>query len=76
MEDKILNVLVRICEDEVVKENLDIELFENDLLDSLSFAELLVDIEDEFGIVISPSEINRDDLGTPNKIISLIKARS
>jgi D-alanine--poly(phosphoribitol) ligase subunit 2 len=76
MEEKVMDLLESICEDGVVRENPDIELFENDLLDSLTFTELLVEIEDRFGIVISPSEVSREDFGTPNKIIALIKARS
>ena len=76
MEEKILDLLESICEDGIVKENLDVELFENDLLDSLTFTELLVEIEERFGIIISPSEVSREDFSTPNKIISLIKARS
>ena len=76
MEDKVLDLLEEICEDDVVRENLDINLFEEDLLDSLAFTELLVGIEENFGIVISPSEVERNDVETPNKIIALIKARS
>lgn len=76
MKEKVLNLLVEICEDEVVREDLDLNLFEEDLLDSLAFTELLVGIEEQFGIVISPSEVERADVETPNKIIELIKARS
>lgn len=76
MEEKVLNLLVEICEDEVVREDLDINLFEEDLLDSLAFTELLVAIEEQFGIIISPSEVERSDVETPSKIIALIRARS
>ena len=37
MEEKILEILADICEDDVVKSDLDIDLFETDLLDSLAF---------------------------------------
>lgn len=76
MEEKVLALLEEICEDDVVREELDVNLFEEDLLDSLAFTELLVGIEESFGIVISPSEVERSDVETPNKIIALIKARS
>ena len=45
-------------------------------MDSLGLVELLVQIEENYNIIISPSEIERDDIETPNKIISLIKQRS
>lgn len=76
MEEKLLDILARICEDDIVKEDLDINIFETDLMDSLGFTELLVDIEDSFGIVIAPSEVEREDMETPNKIIALLKSRS
>lgn len=75
MEEKILDLLADVCEDDVVKNDLDIDLFETDLLDSLAFAELLFAIEENFEVIIAPSEIERDDMSTPNKIINLIKAR-
>ncbi|MBU3875281.1 D-alanine--poly(phosphoribitol) ligase subunit DltC [Faecalicatena sp. AGMB00832] len=76
MEEKVLDILERICEDDVVREDLDMDLFEEDLLDSLGFAELLVDIEEEFGIIIPPSEVERSDMNTANKIIAAIRIRS
>ena len=57
MEEKILGMLEEICEDDVIREERDMDLFEAELLDSLGFAELLVTIEEEFGIVIAPSEV-------------------
>lgn len=76
MEEKILDILEDICEDDIVREELDINLFESGLMDSLGLVELLVQIEENYNIIISPSEIERDDIETPNKIISLIKQRS
>lgn len=76
MEEKVLDLLEEICEDDIVRENMDINLFEEDLLDSLAFTELLVAIEERFGVVISPSEVERSDVETPGKIIELIRTRS
>lgn len=76
MEEKVLDMLERICEDDVVREEYDLDLIDEGLLDSLAFAELLVNIEDEFGIVISPSEIRHEDLNTVNKIMAQIRQRS
>lgn len=75
MEEKILNILTDLCDDDIVKTKKDINLFEVGLLDSLAVAELLFAIEEEFNIIISPSEIKREDMDTPNKIINIIKER-
>lgn len=76
MQEKLLDILERICEDDAVREDLDLDLFEAGLMDSLGFTELLVDLEDTFGIIISPSEVEREEMATANKILALIAARS
>ncbi len=75
MVEKLMDILEEICEDEVVREEREIDLFEEDLLDSLGFAELLVRIEEEFSIVIAPSEVKREDMNTPNKILALLEKK-
>lgn len=75
VEDKIFDLLEDLTGDEIVRENPDINLLDEDLIDSLDYTELLVDIEDAFGIVMSPSEFTRDQMDTPNKIIAQVKAR-
>ena len=75
MKDKVLEILSKACEDDVVKEDLNIELFESDLLDSLGFIELMVDLEEAFGITVAPSELDRSQINTPQKIIDLVAER-
>ncbi len=75
MKEKVLDVLEELCDDSIVKENLDIDLFETGLLDSLAFVELLYSFEENFGIIISPSEVQREDISTPNKIINILNER-
>lgn len=75
MEEKLLNILEEICGDEIVKEDRDINLIDEGLMDSLDFTELIVDIEEAFGVIIAPSEVTREESDTPNKIIKIVKER-
>ena len=75
MRDKLLDIIENICGDEIVKENPDINLLEEDLIDSLDYVSLLLDIRDEYGVVLSPSEFTREQMDTPNKIIETVSAR-
>ena len=68
-------MLEEICEDEVVKEDLDINLKEEGLMDSLAFVEMLVRIEEIFGLSIAPTEVTYEEIDTPNKVISYIENR-
>ncbi len=76
MEEKILDILEDICQDPIVREARDINLLENDLIDSMDYTELLVRVEEELGIIVSPSELTREEMDTPNKIISQIVRRA
>ena len=76
LKEKILDIIEKVCEDDGIREDLTINLFEEDLLDSLSFVELLVELEDNLGVVISPSEVTREDMDTPEKIIALVEAKA
>ena len=75
MRDKLLDIIENICGDEIVKENTDIYLLEEYLIDSLDYVSLLLDIQDEYGVVLSPSEFTREQMDTPNKIIETVSAR-
>lgn len=75
MKEEILELLAEICECDDVKEDMEMELFESGLLDSLGFAEFLVELEEQFEIVIAPSEVEREDIDTPEKILKLVEAR-
>ncbi len=75
LQEKVLDILAEICEDDCVRQDLSLPLFENDLLDSLAVVELLVELESAFSIVLSPSEVTREDIGTPQKIIDLVRQK-
>ena len=75
IREQILEMLEEICEDEVVKEDLDINLKEEGLMDSLAFVEMLVRIEENFGLSIAPTEVTYEEIDTPNKVISYIENR-
>ena len=73
MEEKLLSILEEICDDEIVREDKDVDLFETDLIDSLGVVSLMVAIEEEFGITLAPTEIESEEFNTPNRIISYLK---
>ena len=75
IKEQILEMLEEICEDEVVKEDLDINLKEEGLMDSLAFVEMLVRIEENFGLSIAPTEVTYEEIDTPNKVIAYIENR-
>ena len=57
VKEQVLDMLEEICEDDVVREDLDINMKEEGLMDSLAFVEMLVRIEEIFGLIIAPTEV-------------------
>ena len=75
IKEQVLVMLEEICEDEVVREDLDINMKEEGLMDSLAFVEMLVKIEELFGLSIAPTEVTYEEIDTPNKVIAYIENR-
>ena len=50
MREKLLLMIEELCGDEIVRENPDIDLLEEGLIDSLDYIELLLWIEEAFGL--------------------------
>ena len=75
VKEQVLDMLEEICEDDVGREDLDINMKEEGLMDSLAFVEMLVRIEEIFGLSIAPTEVTYEEIDTPNKVISYIENR-
>ena len=75
VKEQVLDMLEEICEDDVVREDLDINMKEEGLMDSLAFVEMLVRIEEIFELSIAPTEVTYEEIDTPNKVISYIENR-
>ena len=75
IEEKVLDMLEDICDDDAVREERDIDLFDAGLLDSMAAIELLVAIEEDFGVQIAPTAVDREEMNTANKIIHQIEVR-
>ncbi|EJR45097.1 D-alanine--poly(phosphoribitol) ligase subunit 2 [Bacillus cereus] len=72
-KNQVLNVLEEVCENDIVKENLDVQLFEEGILDSFATVSLLVEFQERLNIEVSISDFDRDEWATPNMIIKKLK---
>lgn len=44
-KEQVLDILEEVCENDIVKENLDVQLFEEGILDSFAVVSLLVEFK-------------------------------
>lgn len=69
---KVLDLLEDVSGDPSVRDHLDDDLFELGFLDSMAAIELLVGLEDELGVSIAPTAVERSEMNTANKIVAQV----
>jgi D-alanine--poly(phosphoribitol) ligase subunit 2 len=75
LPEKVLQLLASVAETDEVRSNLDLPLYDHQVLDSMKTVELIVALEGEFGLEISPAEFERENWATPRKIVADIQHR-
>ena len=74
--EQALQLLEAVTETKEVRANLELPLYDCQLLDSIKTVELMVRIEEEFGVKVSPAEFERENWATPLKIIADLESRA
>lgn len=54
-------------------DNMDQELYESGIMDSMTTVQMLLTLQETFDITVPVSEFNRDDWNTPNKLVEQVK---
>ena len=72
MEDKVIDIIVEISENEEIRNNLEIDLIESEIIDSLGFINLISRLEEEFDIEIQPTQVKPETWRRIDGIVKLI----
>lgn len=73
MLDKVLDIFEEVTGTDEIREDLDLDLFEAGLLDSLGIIEVLLKIEEVFGIKLQPTDLERQDMATTNNLVAFLE---
>lgn len=73
MRDTVLEILEEVTGNDEVREDLDLNLFEAELLDSLAIIEILIQIEEKLGIKLQPTDVEREDMSTVNNLTAFLE---
>lgn len=73
--DKVLQLLASVGETDEVLTNLDLPLYEYQVLDSMRTVQLILMIEEQFGLKISAAEFERELWRTPRAVIADLEQR-
>jgi D-alanine--poly(phosphoribitol) ligase subunit 2 len=74
MVDKVLDIFEEVTGTDDIREDLDLDIFEAGLLDSLGIIEVLLKIEEVFGINLQPTDLERRDMATVNNLVSFLES--
>jgi D-alanine--poly(phosphoribitol) ligase subunit 2 len=74
-EHEVLRLLIDVCGTDAIDAERDIDLFDAGLLDSLGVTQLLVSFEDDLGIKVPPTAVERDEISTVNRILTFVAER-
>ena len=73
MKEKIIDIIIRLTGYEDLRDNLNVNLIEDYILDSLAFIELMAELENEFNIEIQPTQVPNDTWNSINNIVKMVK---
>ena len=74
-KDTLLKLLVEVAGTDEVLRNPQLDLFGTQTLDSIRTVELIVMLDEQCGVSISPAEFDRESWATPEKFIADVEAR-
>lgn len=74
-EQTLLATVVRIAGTDEILAERDLDLYDAGLMDSMAFVELLVALDEDLGVVVPPTEVDRSDISTVNKLVAFVGER-
>ncbi len=75
LKELALDIMEAACETDEVREDLDLDLFEAGLIDSLAAVVVLVELEERTGIKLQPTDMEREDISTVNHFIDFLEQK-
>ena len=75
MQEKVIGIFEDVLGCDEIRDDLGLDLFEAELLDSLAIIEVLLEIEERLGITLQPTDLERSDMATVNNLVKFLETR-
>lgn len=72
IQKQIVDILAEATGEDF-SDNMDQELYESGIMDSMTTVQMLLTLQETFDITVPVSEFNCDDWNTPNKLVEQVK---
>lgn len=73
MREEILDIIVKLTDYSELRNNDNIDLIEEDILDSLSFIELINELELKYNIEIQPTQVDSNTWRSVDNIVKMVE---
>ena len=75
IRESVIEIFEEVLGSDEVRDNQDLDMFENEMLDSLAIIEVLLGIEDKLDLSLQPTDLERKDMATVNNLVDFLKDR-
>lgn len=75
MQEQVIEIFEEVTGCDEIRDDLELNLFEAGLLDSLAIIEVLLQIEERLGIKLQPTDLERSDMATVNNLVTFLETR-
>ena len=75
MKDEVLEIIIKLTGYEYLRNNINVDLIEEDILDSLAFIQLISKLEEKYDIEIQPTQVSSNTWRSVAGIVELVKEK-
>ena len=75
IRESVIEIFEEVLGSDEIRDNQDLDMFENEMLDSLAIIEVLLGIEDKLDLSLQPTDLERKDMATVNILVDFLKDR-
>lgn len=75
IRESVIEIFEEVLGSDEIRDNQDLDMFENEMLDSLAIIEVLLGIEDKLNLSLQPTDLERKDMATVNNMVDFLKDR-
>ena len=62
IRESVIEIFEEVLGSDEIRDNQDLDMFENEMLDSLAIIEVLLGIEDKLNLSLQPTDLERKDI--------------
>ncbi len=73
--DSLLDLLADVAGTGEVRKNPQLALYDTQVLDSMRTVDLILALDERYGVQVSPADFDRDAWATPEKFVNDVKSR-